>query len=89
MKEKFLWSLGVAVGFLLIRQSAEWFISDAEWPKYVKDAGLFLFQNPVMWGIWGSVGALAGWYVPEAFAEQERGSEKIDELARSHLAKLS
>lgn len=89
MKEKILWAGGVTVGALLLRQVFEWGISDAQWPQYVKDAGLFLFQNPVMWGIWGGVGAFIGWNVPVAFGErrenlsldtisrQDRGSAKI------------
>lgn len=77
MKEKILWGVGVAVSALLLRQGIEWFISDAQWPQYAKDAGLFLFQNPVMWTICGGVGAFAGWHVPEAYAEQERGSTRV------------
>lgn len=89
MKEKILCAGGVAIGALAFRQGVEYFISSAEWPQYAKDAGLFLFQNPVMWTIWGGMGALIGWLVPDSFMDrprdlnfseissQERGSAKI------------
>lgn len=89
MKEKIIWTGVVTVGFLIGRAFAEYIITEAHWPQYAKDVGLFLFQNPVAWTLAGSVGALIGWHVPEAFGEQKRGSEKIVELAGSHLAKLS
>lgn len=90
MKEKILWAGVGAVGFLVLRGLAEYVITEAHWPQFAKDIGLFFTQNHlVLWTIWGGAGVFIGWHGPEAFAEQERGSVKIVELARSDLAKLS
>lgn len=90
MKEKILCAGVGAVGFIILRGLAEYVITEAHWPQFAKDIGLFFTQNhPVLWVAWGGLGALIGWNVPVAFGErrenlsldtisrQERGSAKI------------
>lgn len=88
MKEKILWAGVGAVGFLILRGLAEYVITEAHWPQFAKDIGLFFTQNhPVLWTIWEAGGAFVGWQVPEAYADKRniggslldlpRGSERI------------